>query len=80
MSKKAAEEEARRKHQETGRELFEKGGWQESEGEESDEEVEGKGKGRADPDLWDLEEMRRETERMEEEAENERVGRGDVYG
>ncbi|EWC45673.1 hypothetical protein DRE_05234 [Drechslerella stenobrocha 248] len=79
MSKKAAEEEMRRKKEETGKELFEKGGWQDddSEAESSDEEeveVEGKGKGRAD--AWDLERLRRETEAMEEEAEEERIRAG----
>ncbi|KAK6541394.1 hypothetical protein TWF694_007206 [Orbilia ellipsospora] len=76
LSKKAAEEELRRRKEETGRELFEKGGWQDddSEAESSDEEVEGKGKGRAD--VWDLEQLRKETEAMEEEQEAERIRLG----
>ncbi|KAF3925859.1 hypothetical protein ABW20_dc0103806 [Dactylellina cionopaga] len=76
LNKKSAEEELRRRKEETGRELFEKGGWQDddSEADSSDEEVEGKGKGRAD--VWDLEQLRKETEAAEEEQEAERIRLG----
>ncbi|EPS40400.1 hypothetical protein H072_5797 [Dactylellina haptotyla CBS 200.50] len=76
QSKKAAEEELRRRKEETGKELFEKGGFQDddSEAESSEEEVEGKGKGRAD--LWDLDQLRKETEALEEEQEAERIKAG----
>ncbi|RVD81915.1 uncharacterized protein DFL_009762 [Arthrobotrys flagrans] len=76
LNKRAAEEELRRRKEETGRELFEKGGWQDddSEAESSDEEVEGKGKGKVD--VWDLDQLRRETEAMEEEQEAERIKAG----
>lgn len=48
--------------------MFEKGGWDESEeeGESEDEEEEGE-------DGWNMEEMRRETERLREEKERERL-------
>ncbi|KAF3936240.1 hypothetical protein ABW19_dt0205390 [Dactylella cylindrospora] len=77
MSKKAAEEELRRRKEETGRELFEKGGWSDDDSEaesSSEEEVEGKGKGRAD--AWDLDQLRRETEALEDEKEAERIRLG----
>ncbi|MCJ1322459.1 hypothetical protein MMC15_007808 [Xylographa vitiligo] len=75
LDKKAAEEEARKAKEETGRAMFEKGGWEESGDEESDEEEEETERGE-----WDLERMRRETEEERERKEKERVGKADVGG
>jgi len=90
LSKKAAEEEARKLKEATGKALFEKGGWEnsdDSEAESSDDdddndEINGdddsneKGKQRAQNDIWDLEQLRRETEAAEEAAEQERLEKG----
>lgn len=76
LDKKAAEEQARQAKEATGRAMFEKGGWEDSE-EEGDSEDEDEDAG-AD-DGWDMEEMRRETERLREEKEQERL-RGGVNG
>ena len=70
LDKKAAEEEARKAREDTGRAMFEKGGWEDSE-EESDEEEEETERGE-----WDLDRMRRETEAERERKEKERVGGG----
>ena len=69
LDKKAAEDEARQAKEATGRAMFEKGGWQDSEEEEESEE-EG---GVEDDADWDMESMRRETERIREENEKKRV-------
>ena len=69
LDKKAAEDEARQAKDATGRAMFEKGGWQDSEEEEESEE-EG---GVEDDADWDMESMRRETERIREENERKRV-------
>ncbi|KAM0804536.1 hypothetical protein BDR22DRAFT_800166 [Usnea florida] len=70
LDKKAAEDEARQAKEATGRAMFEKGGWQDSEDEDESEE-EGDAEGRADD--WDMESMRRETERIREENEKKRL-------
>lgn len=68
LDKKAAEDEARQAKEATGRAMFEKGGWDDSEEEEeSEEEVE------EDDADWDMESMRRETERVREENEKKRL-------
>lgn len=68
LDKKAAEEQARQAKEATGRAMFEKGGWEnsEDEGDSEDEDA-------AADDGWNMEEMRRETERLREEKEQERV-------
>ena len=74
LDKKAAEEEARRAKEETGRAMFEKGDWDNSDDESSEDGEEGgneKGEGGGG---WDLEDMRRETERLRAEREEARVG------
>ena len=71
LDKKAAEEEAKRAKEATGRAMFEMGGWEESEDEDSDGDSD-----EADEDQqdgWDMEEMRRETERVREEEERRRI-------
>ena len=70
LDKKAAEDEARQAKEATGRAMFEKGGWEDSEEEEESEE-EGEAEGEADE--WDMESMRRETERIREENEKKRL-------
>lgn len=67
LDKKAAEDEARQAKEATGRAMFEKGGWEESEAESDEEEEEEDGEG------WDMEEMRRETERLRMEREKDRL-------
>ncbi len=62
LDKKAAEDEARKAKEATGRAMFESGDWQASE-DESDEEEEEDGNGDEDG-TWNLEAMRRETERL----------------
>ena len=72
MDKKAAEAEALKAKEATGRAMFEKGDWEVSEDEEdegSDGEEEGDG-------AWNLEAMRKETERIRAEKEAQRVGAG----
>lgn len=65
MDKKAAEEEAKRAKEATGRALFEKGDWQKgSDDEDSDDENEG---------AWNLETLRRETENARARKEEERL-------
>lgn len=67
LDKKAAEEQAQKLKDATGRALFESGNWRtqvdESE-EESDDE---------DDDAWNLEKLRQETEAMREKKEEERL-------
>ena len=70
LDKKAAEDEARQAKEATGRAMFEKGGWEDSE-EEDESEEEGDAEDEADD--WDMESMRRETERIREENEKKRL-------
>ena len=76
LDKKAAEDEARQAKEATGRALFEKGGWQDSEDDDDDDgdddESDDEGGARDDAD-WDMESMRKETERIREESERRRV-------
>lgn len=62
MSKKEAEEEARRAKEATGRALFEKGDWQN----ESDSEDEDEGN---DDAGFDLDALRKETQALENEGD-----------
>ncbi|KAG9592221.1 hypothetical protein KCU77_g8254, partial [Aureobasidium melanogenum] len=62
MDKKAAEQEAQKMKEATGRALFEKGDWND---EDSDEEDDG---------AWNLEAMRRETEAARQRKEEIRLG------
>ena len=70
LDKKAAEDEARKAKEATGRAMFEEGGWDESEDESEDEENE--------DDAWNLEKLRQETEAVAEKKEAERVANGEV--
>lgn len=72
LDKKAAEEEARKAKEATGRALFESGNWKtESDEEESDDDEEGE-----EDKAWNLERMRKETERLQMLREEERLQRG----
>ncbi|KAK3721080.1 Translation machinery-associated protein 46 [Vermiconidia calcicola] len=62
LDKKAAELEAQKMKEATGRALFEKGDWQLSEDEESDDEG-----------AWNIEALRRETEESRQKREDERL-------
>ncbi|GCB19145.1 translation machinery-associated protein 46 [Aspergillus awamori] len=64
LDKKAAEEQARKAKETTGRTLFEEGNWR-ADDESSDEEE--------DDGAWNLEALRRETERIRERKEEERL-------
>lgn len=72
LDKKAAEDEARQAKEATGRAMFEKGGWEASDEEEGSEDEDGDEGG----ETWNMEEMRRETERLREEMERERIEKG----
>ena len=82
LSKKAAEDEARRAKEATGRAMFEAGGWEESEDEDSDEdEAEVNDDG---DEAWNMEQLRKETENAKEAAERDRIkklgGQVDLQG
>ena len=63
MDKKQAEEEAKKMKEATGRAMFEKGDWQDSD-DESDDEADG---------AWNLEALRLETEAARANKEEERL-------
>ncbi len=74
--KKQAEEEARMAKEATGRAMFEQGDW----GSDSEDEEDGDGSDGGDgteveegDEGWDMEEMRRETEKVREAEERERI-------
>ena len=72
LDKKAAEAEAQKAKEATGRAMFESGNWKDSEDEdsESEEEVE---EDDDDQDAWNLEAMRKETERLRQLKEEQRL-------
>ena len=86
LDKKAAEDEARKAKEATGRAMFEKGDWEASESEsesEDDEEEDGdddddEEEEEEEEGSWNLEAMRRETERLRAVKEEERVRDGGV--
>ena len=69
LDKKAAEEEARKAKEATGKAMFESGDWKGSK-DESEEEDEDDNDG-----VWNLEAMRRETERLRALKEEERLAK-----
>lgn len=78
LDKKQAEEEARMAKEATGRAMFEQGDWgSESEEDDGGEDESGSESGREGEEEgdggWDMDEMRRETERVREEEERERI-------
>ena len=70
LDKKAAEEEARKAKDATGRAMFESGDWKESGDEESSDEDEDD-----DDGGFSLEALRRETEAIRERKEEERIAK-----
>ncbi len=70
LDKKAAEDEARKAKEATGRAMFEQGGWEES---SEDEESEDEGDDDEEQDDWDMETLRKETERIREDNEKKRL-------
>lgn len=70
LDKKAAEEEAQKAKDATGRAMFESGDWKDSEDEDSDDDDDDD-----DDDRWNLEAMRKETEKLREAKEQERLAR-----
>lgn len=71
LDKRQAEEEAKKMKEATGRAMFEKGDWNASESEsDSDDDDDDQD----DPDAWNLEDLRRETELARQKREEERLG------
>ncbi|KAK0953214.1 Translation machinery-associated protein 46, partial [Friedmanniomyces endolithicus] len=66
LDKRAAEAEAQKMREATGRAMFERGGWEVSDDEE--------GEGEDDGGAWNLEALRRETEVARQRREEERLG------
>src|SRR5882724_10340110 len=64
MDKKAAEDQARLAKEATGRAMFEKGDWEASGDEESEDDGD---------DAWNMEKLRQETEALREKKEAERL-------
>lgn len=73
MDKKAAEEQAAKLKDATGRAMFEKGDWQLSE-DESDDDDDNDNEG-----VWNLEALRRETEAARAKKEEERLAAEGAY-
>lgn len=71
LDKKAAEEEARKAKEATGRALFESGNWRDPEDVDSEEESEDDDDERRD--AWNLEALRRETEDLRDRTEKDRI-------
>lgn len=75
LDKKAAEDEAKKMKEATGRAMFEKGDWQASSDEDSDGDDDADG-------TWNLEALRRETEAARARREEDRLAaaNGDTGG
>lgn len=67
LDKKAAEEQAQKAKEATGRSMFESGEWKDEESSEEEEED--------DDDAFNLLALRRETERLREKKEEERLAK-----
>jgi hypothetical protein len=65
LDKKAAEEQARKAKENTGRALFESGKWRDVDESEEEEDE--------DDDAWNLAKLRRETEALRQQKEEERL-------
>ena len=70
MDKKAAEAEAQKAKDATGRSMFESGDWKDDSSEEEDSDDDDD-----DDGAWNLEALRRETERVREQKEQERLAK-----
>ncbi|CAI6097066.1 hypothetical protein V2G26_015966 [Clonostachys chloroleuca] len=64
LDKKAAEEQARKAKENTGRSLFESGKWRDEDESDADDD---------DDDVWNLEKLRKETEALRQKKEDERL-------
>jgi hypothetical protein len=64
LDKKAAEEQARKAKENTGRSLFESGKWRDEDDSDADDD---------DDDVWNLEKLRKETEALRQKKEDERI-------
>ncbi len=73
LDKKAAEEQAQKAKDATGKAMFESGDWKGSEDEDSEDEDEDEDD--EEGPRWNLETMRRETERLREQKEQERLAK-----
>jgi len=71
LDKRAAEEEAKKMKEATGRAMFEKGDWEESDSEGDDDDDDNSSN---DNDPWNLDALRRETEAARQKKEEERLG------
>ncbi|KAJ5165867.1 Translation machinery-associated protein 46 [Penicillium capsulatum] len=65
IDKKAAEDQARQAKDATGRSMFESGDWRDDESSEEEDDE--------DEDAWNLEALRKETERLREQKEQDRL-------
>ena len=72
LDKKAAEEQAQKAKEATGRSMFESGDWQ---NEESSEEDSDEDDDDDDDGVWNLEAMRKETENLRAKKEEERLAK-----
>ena len=63
ISKKAAEDQARKAKENTGRALFESGKWKDEDDSDDD----------SDDDAWNLEKMRQETQAIRDKKEEDRL-------
>ena len=70
MDKKEAEQAALQAKEATGRAMFESGDWKDSEDEDSESEEDEDDRG-----AWNLEAMRKETERLRQQKEEERLAK-----
>ncbi|KAF3766403.1 hypothetical protein M406DRAFT_356329 [Cryphonectria parasitica EP155] len=78
LDKKAAEEQARKAKEATGRALFESGNWRtqsDDEASDSDSGAEIDENDDEDDDAWNLEKLRQETEALRQKKEDERIAK-----
>lgn len=75
MDKKAAEEEARKAKEATGRAMFESGDWKGSDSEDSDDDDNDDDDDEDDDGTWNLNAMREETDRIRAQKEQERLAK-----
>lgn len=73
LDKKAAEEEARKAKDASGRAMFESGDWNASEDESEDDDDDDDYDD--DGDEWNMDTLRKETERLREQSEEERISK-----
>lgn len=71
LDKKAAEKQALEAKEETGRAMFEAGGWKKNDPDADSDDSDSDGDG----DVWNLEAMRKETERLRQRKEEERLAK-----